>query len=316
MSPDDRCGGGDRDHRRRSNSGRWRRAPPRRSARSRREAGTRTPSTATSAKSEDQAVDLEPMGHCHESRATAVPVVRRLAPVCDSVARADEGGRSEGDRAGRAACRARSRRRSRGSRASRSPSSAAPARRPGFPTRRTPRRARSSSTTPGRSRRGRRRSRSRPQDEVERLRAGQLLIAFLQPLTDRDGDRAALRQKGVLGFAMESIPRTTRAQSMDALSSQATVSGYKAVLIARRPAAALLPDADDGRRHDRAGARARARRRRRRPAGDRDRAPPRRGRVGLRRAPGRPRAGAVARRDRSSTSASSARRPRAATRAS
>ncbi len=67
--------------------------------------------------------------------------------------------------------------------------------------------------------------------EREFLTSGQLLIAFLSPLTDSEGiDR--LQQKGVLGFAMESIPRTTRAQSMDALSSQATISGYKAVLIA------------------------------------------------------------------------------------
>jgi H+-translocating NAD(P) transhydrogenase subunit alpha len=67
--------------------------------------------------------------------------------------------------------------------------------------------------------------------EAERLVSGQLLIGFLQPLTD-----AALIERlkalGVLGFAMESIPRTTRAQSMDALSSQATVSGYKGVLLA------------------------------------------------------------------------------------
>src|SRR5262245_43688942 len=68
-------------------------------------------------------------------------------------------------------------------------------------------------------------------DEATRLSAGQLLIGFLAPLTDREGiDR--LRSRGVHGFAMESIPRTTRAQPMDALSSQATVSGYKAVLLA------------------------------------------------------------------------------------
>ena len=64
-----------------------------------------------------------------------------------------------------------------------------------------------------------------------KLADGQLLVGFLQPLTDRDSiDRLAAR--GVIAFAMESIPRTTRAQSMDALSSQATCSGYKAVLIA------------------------------------------------------------------------------------
>ena len=67
--------------------------------------------------------------------------------------------------------------------------------------------------------------------ETERLSAGQLLIAFLAPLSDREGVER-LAAMGVLGFAMESIPRTTRAQAMDALSSQATVSGYKAVLLA------------------------------------------------------------------------------------
>ena len=67
--------------------------------------------------------------------------------------------------------------------------------------------------------------------EVARLREGQVLIGFLQPLTDPKGiERLAAR--GVTAFAMESIPRITRAQPMDALSSQATVSGYKATLIA------------------------------------------------------------------------------------
>ena len=67
--------------------------------------------------------------------------------------------------------------------------------------------------------------------EVGELADGQVLIAFLQPLTDREGvERLAAR--GVVGFAMESIPRITRAQPMDALSSQATVAGYKAVLLA------------------------------------------------------------------------------------
>jgi NAD(P) transhydrogenase subunit alpha len=68
-------------------------------------------------------------------------------------------------------------------------------------------------------------------DELQRLREGQLLIGFLEPLTDPDRIEQ-LTQRGVNAFAMESIPRITRAQAMDALSSQATVSGYKAVLIA------------------------------------------------------------------------------------
>ena len=68
-------------------------------------------------------------------------------------------------------------------------------------------------------------------DEAGRLREGQVLIGFLQPLTDKEG-LERLAGLGVTAFAMESIPRITRAQPMDALSSQATVSGYKATLLA------------------------------------------------------------------------------------
>ncbi len=68
-------------------------------------------------------------------------------------------------------------------------------------------------------------------DEAGRLREGQVLIGFLQPLTDKEG-LERLSGLGVTAFAMESIPRITRAQPMDALSSQATVSGYKATLLA------------------------------------------------------------------------------------
>ena len=72
----------------------------------------------------------------------------------------------------------------------------------------------------------------KPDDaETARLRDGQLLVGFLDALADRDGV-ARLASLGVIAFAMESIPRTTRAQSMDALSSQATVSGYKGALLA------------------------------------------------------------------------------------
>jgi NAD(P) transhydrogenase subunit alpha len=69
------------------------------------------------------------------------------------------------------------------------------------------------------------------EEEAGRLRDGQVLIGFLQPLTDPEGIER-LAQRGVIAFAMESIPRITRAQPMDALSSQATVSGYKATLLA------------------------------------------------------------------------------------
>jgi NAD(P) transhydrogenase subunit alpha len=68
-------------------------------------------------------------------------------------------------------------------------------------------------------------------DEVAAMPEGVALISFLEPLTDREGVER-LTQRGITGFAMESIPRITRAQSMDALSSQSTVGGYKAVLLA------------------------------------------------------------------------------------
>jgi proton-translocating NAD(P)+ transhydrogenase subunit alpha len=68
-------------------------------------------------------------------------------------------------------------------------------------------------------------------EETAKLRQGDVLIGFLDPLTDKEGvDRLAAA--GVVAFAMESIPRITRAQPMDALSSQATVSGYKGALLA------------------------------------------------------------------------------------
>ena len=68
-------------------------------------------------------------------------------------------------------------------------------------------------------------------EEAGRLHSGQVLIAFLAPLTDTAGVER-LAAAGVHGFALESVPRITRAQPMDALSSQATVAGYKAALIA------------------------------------------------------------------------------------
>src|SRR5215211_7683057 len=69
------------------------------------------------------------------------------------------------------------------------------------------------------------------EEEIGRLREGQALIAFLQPLTSPELLRA-LADRRVTSFSMDSIPRITRAQSMDALSSQSTVAGYKAVVLA------------------------------------------------------------------------------------
>jgi len=72
----------------------------------------------------------------------------------------------------------------------------------------------------------------RPTDaEIAKLRSGTALIAFLSPLINHDLVRA-LAERGVIALSMDAIPRITRAQPMDALSSQATVAGYKAVLLA------------------------------------------------------------------------------------
>jgi NAD(P) transhydrogenase subunit alpha len=68
-------------------------------------------------------------------------------------------------------------------------------------------------------------------EDIGRLARGAVVIGFLNPLADPDTARA-LANAGVTSFAMEAIPRITRAQSMDALSSQATVAGYRAVLLA------------------------------------------------------------------------------------
>ena len=82
---------------------------------------------------------------------------------------------------------------------------------------------------------------ARPSSErIAALAEGTILVGFLQPLTDTQGV-AELRDHGVVAFAMESIPRITRAQSMDALSSQATVAGYKAVLLAADRVPRLFP---------------------------------------------------------------------------
>jgi NAD(P) transhydrogenase subunit alpha len=70
-------------------------------------------------------------------------------------------------------------------------------------------------------------------EEIGRLRSGQVLIGHLAPLTSAETN-AALAKAGVTSFAMEAIPRITRAQSMDALSSQAAAAGYAATLIGAR----------------------------------------------------------------------------------
>jgi len=68
-------------------------------------------------------------------------------------------------------------------------------------------------------------------DEIAKLGSGATMIGFLEPLTNPDGVRA-LAGAGVTAIAMEAIPRISRAQSMDALSSQANIGGYRSVLVA------------------------------------------------------------------------------------
>jgi NAD(P) transhydrogenase subunit alpha len=68
-------------------------------------------------------------------------------------------------------------------------------------------------------------------DEIARLKKGSTLIAILQPLVSPEVVRG-LAEHGVTSFSMDSIPRITRAQPMDALSSQSTVAGYKGTLLA------------------------------------------------------------------------------------
>ena len=72
------------------------------------------------------------------------------------------------------------------------------------------------------------------------LKREHVLIGFLAPLTDRQGV-SAIAATGATAFAMEAIPRISRAQSMDALSSQATVAGYRAVLIAAQELGRFFP---------------------------------------------------------------------------
>jgi NAD(P) transhydrogenase subunit alpha len=76
--------------------------------------------------------------------------------------------------------------------------------------------------------------------EVQLLRQGSVLISFLQPATQGDIVKA-LAARGVTAFSLELLPRISRAQSMDALSSQASAAGYKAVLMAADRIGKLFP---------------------------------------------------------------------------
>ena len=77
-------------------------------------------------------------------------------------------------------------------------------------------------------------------DEASKLKAGTAIVALLQPAANAELF-AKLTASKVTAFAMELVPRITRAQSMDALSSQATIAGYKAVLLGASELPKLLP---------------------------------------------------------------------------
>ena len=87
--------------------------------------------------------------------------------------------------------------------------------------------------------------------EIALLKKGAVLVALLAPHSEKDA-AAALAAHGIIAFAMELLPRISRAQAMDVLSSQANLAGYKAVIDA---AAGFGRDADDDDRggHDRSG---------------------------------------------------------------
>jgi NAD(P) transhydrogenase subunit alpha len=77
-------------------------------------------------------------------------------------------------------------------------------------------------------------------EQIAALRAGSTVIGYLQPHLSPERTKA-LRERKITAFAMELLPRTTRAQAMDVLSSQASVAGYKAVLIAAEAAPKFFP---------------------------------------------------------------------------
>jgi NAD(P) transhydrogenase subunit alpha len=79
-----------------------------------------------------------------------------------------------------------------------------------------------------------------PDEDVAKLKRGAVVIGFLRPL-DEPKRLAPMIERGVTAFAVELIPRSTRAQAMDGLSSMATIVGYKAVLIAAETVPRMFP---------------------------------------------------------------------------
>src|ERR1700759_640496 len=78
------------------------------------------------------------------------------------------------------------------------------------------------------------------EEDLPLLRRDQAVIGFLRPLGSNESIQR-IAERGVRAFALELLPRITRAQSMDVLSSMATVAGYKAVLLAADMSPRLFP---------------------------------------------------------------------------
>jgi NAD(P) transhydrogenase subunit alpha len=76
--------------------------------------------------------------------------------------------------------------------------------------------------------------------DIPRMRSGQVIVGLMEPLSAK-GPVQAIAERGVTAFALELIPRITRAQSMDVLSSQATVAGYKSVIVAAEALPRMFP---------------------------------------------------------------------------
>ena len=78
------------------------------------------------------------------------------------------------------------------------------------------------------------------EEELEKIKAGTLLVSFLDPFNEKSLVKK-IKEKNISAISMELIPRITRAQKMDALSSQANLAGYSAVIIASQELQKALP---------------------------------------------------------------------------
>jgi NAD(P) transhydrogenase subunit alpha len=85
-------------------------------------------------------------------------------------------------------------------------------------------------------------------EQVVQMKEGSILLASLLPMKNHDVVKQ-LKDRKITAFSTDAIPRTTRAQSMDTLSSMANIAGYKACNHRRRPFSQVLPDVHDRGRH-------------------------------------------------------------------